>query len=423
MERLSATFRSLRYPNFRLYFIGQSLSLIGTWMERISVNWLVYSLTHSALMLGVVNFAGQIPTLILSPYGGAISDRHNRYKVLLTTQICAMVQATVMAVLVLTHTYHLLTIIILSAILGVVNAFDTPARQSLMIKLIDDKKDLQNAIALNSSMVNLARMLGPAVAGILLTTVGTGICFLLNAISFIAVIVSLLLMKLPPMEVKKTTQTVWQNLQQGWDYLRHEKNMQLMILLMACTSFFVMSYSTLMPVFAKDVFKGDAGTYSMLNSISGLGALFGAVYMASLKNTLHIKRVVIYASILCGLSIALFALCHSFWLALLFMMPSGMGMMMQIAGTNTFIQTTVADDMRGRVISYYVMAFQGMQPLGSFVAGLAAHHASAQTVLFTQGAIGVVTAIAFGLLFQRMRNQEINRNKETTSVLENANSV
>ncbi|WP_462265966.1 MFS transporter [Mucilaginibacter sp.] len=421
MATLSETFRSLRYPNFRLYFVGQSLSLIGTWMERIAVNWLVYSLTHSALMLGIVNLAGQLPTLLLSPYGGAISDRHNRYRVLLTTQIGAMVQASIMAALILTHTYHLITIIILSAILGVVNAFDTPARQSLMIQLIDDKKDLQNAIALNSSMVNLARLLGPAVAGVLLTTVGSGACFLLNAISFVAVIISLLLMRLKPVEVKKTTQTVWQNLQQGWDYLKHEKNIQLMILLMACSSFFVMSYSTLMPVFAKDIFKGSAGTYSLLNSISGLGALFGAVYMAGLNNTLHIKRVVIYSSIICGAGIAVFALCHSLWLALLFILPSGMGMMMQIAGTNTFIQTTVTDNMRGRVISYYVMAFQGMQPLGSFLAGWAAHRVGAQVTLFVQGTIGVVVAIMFGLLFQRMRNREINRNKETIPVLENSN--
>lgn len=193
-----------------------------------------------------------------------------------------------------------------------------------------------------------------------------------------------------------------------------------MIMLMACTSFFVMSYSTLMPVFARDVFKGNAGTYSLLNSLSGLGALFGAIYMAGLKNTLHIKRVVIYSSVLCGVSIAAFAYSYSLPLALFFILLSGTGMMMQIAGTNTFIQTTVADDMRGRVISYYVMAFQGMQPIGSFFAGLATHHTSPRAVLFTQGGLGVITAILFGLLFQRMRNRQVKADAGPAPALENA---
>jgi MFS family permease len=412
MQGLSATFRSLRYYNFKLYFLGQSVSLIGTWMERIAVNWLVYSMTHSALLLGVVNFAGQIPTLLLSPYGGAISDRHNRYKILLTTQIAAMVQASVMAALVITHHYNFIAIVVLSVILGVINAFDTPSRQSLMIRLIDDKKDLQNAIALNSSMVNLARLLGPAAAGILLTTVGTGICFLLNALSFVAVIVSLLLMKLAPEVPVKLTNSVWQGLKAGYDYLKHAHNIKLMILLMAFTSFLVMPYSTLMPVFAKDIFHGDAGTYSLLNSLSGLGALAGAFYMAGLKNTQNLKRVVIISSMLFGASIAIFAWCSYFSLALCFIMSAGTGMMMQIAGTNTFIQTNVSDEMRGRVISYYVMAFQGMQPLGSFFVGLGGHYASPRAILFIEGIAGLTAAVIFGLLFKKVANQPLDKTKE-----------
>ncbi|MBS7563454.1 MFS transporter [Mucilaginibacter sp. Bleaf8] len=407
MAALSDTFRSLKYHNFRLYFTGQSISLIGTWMERISVNWLVYTTTHSALMLGVVNFAGQIPTLLLSPYGGAISDRHNRYRVLLTTQIAAMIQASIMAVLVLTHTYNLAAIISLNVVLGIINAFDTPSRQSLMIRLIEDKKDLQNAIALNSSMVNLARLLGPAVAGVLLTTVGTGICFLLNALSFIAVIISLLLMKLPPIDVKKSAESVWQNLQQGYSYLQQNSNLKLMILLMASTSFFVMPFTTLMPVFAKDVFKGNAATYSALNSISGLGSLIGAIYMAGFKTTKNIRKVTVYACGLFGLGIAVFAWCANFWLALVFIMIAGAGTMMQIAGTNTYIQTNVRDDMRGRVISYYAMAFLGMQPLGSFLAGLGAHHISPRMILFIEGLAGVVTAVLFAILFKRDAAKQI----------------
>ena len=370
-------------------------------MERIAVNWLVYSLTHSALMLGVVNFAGQIPTLLLSPYGGVITDRHSRYKILLTTQICAMVQASIMTTLVLTHTYNIAAIIGLSIILGIINAFDTPARQSLMIKLIDDKSDLQNAIALNSSMVNVARLLGPAIAGILLTTVGTGICFLVNALSFVAVIVSILLMKLKPELPARIVGSVWDGLKSGYKYLQGEHNLKLIILLMACTSFFTMTYSTLMPVFAKEIFHGNAGTYSLLNSLSGLGALMGAIYMATLKSTKNLKRVIIYSSALCGTSIAIFAWCTQLWLALGFIALSGLGMMIQIAGTNTFVQTNVAPQMRGRVISYYVMAFMGMQPIGSFLAGLAAHHLSPRIVVFVQGVCGLISAIAFGVLFKR----------------------
>ena len=381
-------------------------------MERIAVNWLVYTATHSALMLGVVNFAGQIPTLLFSPYGGTISDRHNRYKILLTTQICAMIQASIMATLVLLHIYNMPAIIGLSICLGVINAFDTPSRQSLMIKLIEDKKDLQNAIALNSSMVNLARMLGPAAAGILLTTVGNGICFLINALSFLAVIISLLLMKLPSMEVKKATQSVWAGLKQGYDYLKQAEDIKLVILLMACTSFFVMPYTTLMPVFAKDIFHGDAGTYSLLNSISGLGSLIGAVYMATLKTTGNIKRLIITACAMFSLGLGIFAWCNSLWLALCFIMPAGAGAMMQIAGTNTFVQTTVSDEMRGRVISYYVMAFMGMQPLGSFFVGLAAHHASVRVILCIQGVAGLMVAILFGILFKKSASRKIKREKE-----------
>jgi MFS family permease len=378
-------------------------------MERIAINWLVYSTTHSALMLGIVNFAGQIPTLLLSPYGGTISDRHNRYKILLTTQISAMVQASIMATLVIMHIYYMPAIIGLSIMLGVINAFDTPSRQSLMITLIEEKKDLQNAIALNSSMVNLARLLGPAVAGILLTTVGMGICFLLNAISFVAVIVSLLLMKLPVIEIKKSTENVWESLKHGYEYLRNTEQIKLMILMMACTSLFVMPYSTLMPIFAKDIFKGDAGTYSLLNSISGLGSLVGAIYMAGLNTTGNIKRIAVFACGLFGVGLAAFAWSNSLWLALCFVMPAGAGAMMQIAATNTFIQTNVSDEMRGRVISYYVMAFMGMQPIGSFLAGLGAHYASPRLIMSIEGSAGLVIAIVFGLLFKKALKRRVAR--------------
>jgi MFS family permease len=401
MAGLAETFRSLKYRNFKLYFIGQSVSLIGTWMDRIAINWLVYTVSHSALMLGIVNFAGQIPTLLLSPYGGAISDRHDRYKILLITQIAAMVEAGLMAVLVFSHFYNMYAIIALSVMLGVINAFDTPSRQSLMVRLIEDKKDLQNAIALNSSMVNLARMVGPAAAGILLTTVGTGFCFLLNSVSFIAVIVCLMLMELPAQQKTAHTQSIWEGLVSGYNYLKGQQNIKLVILLMACVSFFVMSYTTLMPVMAKDIFHGTAATFSALNSISGLGALCGAIYMAGLKSTKNLRRTLVYTSAFFSLAIAVFALSGYLWLALFFMFLAGIAVMMHIAGTNTYVQTKVSDQMRGRVLSYYVVAFLGMQPLGNFCVGLAAHYFGARPVLFVEGIAGLVIAVLFSQLFKK----------------------
>lgn len=417
MAGLSDTFRSLKYRNFKLYFIGQSISLVGTWMDRIAINWLVYTVSHSALMLGVVNFAGQIPTLLLSPYGGAISDRHDRYKILITTQICAMIEAGLMAALVFSHFYNMYAIIALSVMLGIINAFDTPSRQSLMVRLIEDKKDLQNAIALNSSMVNLARLLGPAVAGVLLSTVGTGICFLFNSLSFIAVIVCLLLMKLPPQQKSKNTESIWQGLVSGYNYLKGEQNIKLIILLMAFISFFVMSYTTLMPVVASDLFHGKAATFSALNSVSGLGALFGAIYMAGLKSTENLRKTIVYASACFSLCIAFFAISGYLWLALIFMLLSGTAMMMQIAGTNTYVQTNVSDQMRGRVLSYYVIAFLGMQPLGNFCVGFAAHHVGLRPVLLVEGIIGFVIAVLFCLFFKKSADRQVKVVDEDPSAI------
>ncbi len=269
--------RALKYPNFRLYFSGQAISLIGTWMQRMAVSWLVFKLTHSELMLGLVVFAGQIPIMLLSPYGGALTDRHNRNKVLLYTQIASMVQAGLLAGVVLSGHYDINIILILSVVLGIINAFDTPARQSLMINLVEDKKDLPNAIALNSSMVTLARLLGPVAAGFILSGFGEGICFAANFFSFFAGIASLLLMKIKPETRQPVKQDIWHGLKEGYSYLQHHAGIRSVILLMACTSFFVMPYSTLLPVFATDIFHGNVATFSWLNAISGLGALGGAI--------------------------------------------------------------------------------------------------------------------------------------------------
>ena len=392
---LPVALRALRYHNFRLYFYGQAVSLMGTWMQRIAVSWLVYDVTHSAFYLGLVGFAGQIPMLVLSPYAGAYVDRHSRYRTLLVTQIASMVQAGLLALLVFLGYYHVGMIIILSLMLGVINAFDTPARQALMIVLVENKKDLPNAIALNSSMVTMARLAGPALAGILLSSFGEDVCFGLNFISFLAVIASLLLMKLQVPERKKHTEPIWDGLKDGFTYLRQHRGISSAIALMACTSFFAMPYTNLFPVYAQTVYHGNVTTFSWLNSIGGLGALLGAFYIAGRKEGTNLLRLVIFSSILFCLALTLFAFTTSFTIALILVCIAEGGMLAQIAATNTYVQINVEERMRGRVISYYVMAFQGMQPLGSFLAGWTAHQWNAPVTVFFEGILGIVTAIAF----------------------------
>lgn len=401
--KLPTSLRALHYYNFRLYFSGQAVSLIGTWMQRIAVNWLVYTITHSAFMLGLVNFAGQIPMLILSPYAGAYVDRHSRYRTLLATQIASMLQAGLLALIVLLNFYNIPAIIFLSVVLGTINAFDTPARQSLMIVLVQNKQDLPNAIALNSSMVTMARLVGPAVAGILLSSFGEGICFLLNFLSFIAVIVSIVLMKLKIPERKKHEEPIWTNLKQGFQYLRHHRGLRSAIGLMAFTSLLVMPYSNLFPIFAQNVFKGNVTTFSWLNSISGLGALFGAVYMANIRPNANLLKLIVLSSMLLCLCLAVFSQVTFLPLALVILMIGEGGMLAQIASTNTYVQTNVEEHMRGRVVSYYVMAFQGMQPIGSLMVGSLAHVTNVQVTVLCEGIAGIIIAASFIPVLRRVR--------------------
>ena len=407
--------KALHYYNFRLYFSGQAISLIGTWMQRIAVNWLVYTITHSAFTLGLVAFAGQIPMLVLSPYAGAFVDRHSRYRTLLITQIASMVQAGLLALIVLIGFYNIPLIIFLSVVLGVINAFDTPARQSLMIVLVENKTDLPNAIALNSSMVTLARLVGPALAGILLSSFGEGICFLVNFLSFIAVIFSLWMMKIKIPERKKLTEPIWKNLREGFVYMKRHRGISSAIGLMALTSLFVMPYSNLFPVFAQTVFKGNVTTFSWLNSISGLGALFGAIYMTTIKPGKNLLRLIVMSSLLLSVSLMFFAYSHSLWAALLIIMVGEAGMLAQIAATNTYIQTNVEEHMRGRVISYYVMAFQGMQPIGSLLIGWSAHAGSAPATVFLEGLAGVIITLLFIPALKRIKRMSQGKSSSLIS--------
>lgn len=408
--------RALNHRNFQLYMIGQSISLVGTWMQRMAISWLVYELTHSAFILGLVAFAGLIPMLILSPYAGAYVDRHSRYKTLLATQIASMLQAGILAFVVLTGHYDLTIIILLSIMLGIINAFDAPSRQSLMIVMVNEKSDLQNAIALNSSMVTLAKMLGPAVAGILLSTVGEGICFLINFLSFIAVIYSLLAMKLVIPKQVKNEEPIWMNLVQGYRYLKRSPALRSVILLMALVSLMVTPYSTLFPIFAKEIFKGDVTTFSWLNSISGFGALLGAIYLARLKTINKLLKIITIAVLLLSVNLALFAFTTLFPLALVFIMLTEVGMLILISASNSYIQINVEERMRGRVLSYFIMAFAGMQPFGNLIIGSIAHLIGVQLTVLIQGIAGVITILFFIPTFKK-NYKRANRKKEKLGIL------
>lgn len=389
------TFRAFQSRNYRLFFAGQSVSLMGTWMQRTAVYWVIYMQTHSAFILGLSVFASQFPSFLLSLLGGAIADRYNRYKVLLFTQIASMIQAIAMTLVVVFTDYSVVELIVLSVLLGIVNAFDVPARQSLMHILIRQKEDIGNAIALNSTMVNLARLIGPAVAGFILETFGAGICFMLNALSFIAVIISLLMLKLPAHIPQAHTQKMLADLKDGLHYLKSTPTLGILILLLSLMSLLVLPYTTLFPIIAKETLGGDASIYGYLNSFVGVGALLGAILLASLKHTSNFRKLLIIATTLLGLGILFFALSQSLLFSYLFCAIAGFGMMLHVTIINTLLQTTSDSHMRGRVISYFAMAFFGMQPLGALLIGTISHYVGASETLLLEGCAALVIIALF----------------------------
>jgi MFS family permease len=386
------TFSALKSRNYRLYFYGQSVSLIGTWMQRTALSWIVYTMTHSTFMLGLTLFAGQFPSFLLSVFGGVVSDRYDRFRVLLFTQIASLVQAACLAILILVNHYAVWELLLLSVLLGSINAFDVPARQSLVYEMVDNKDDLANALALNSSMVNLARLIGPAMAGIVLEKLGAGVCFLLNAASFIAVIISLLRMKLPPYQHGPRDKKVMTELREGFAYLRRTPSIAKVILMLAGMSLLVIPYVTLLPVYAKVIFKGNASTFGYINSFIGLGAISGALFLASMGAKIDRKKILWINTLIFGAGLILFSYTTSFPLAMLFATLSGFGMMAQTTISNTIIQTTVDPAMRGRVISYFAMAYFGMQPLGSLLVGAISQSIGAPNTMLIEGlcAFGIV---------------------------------
>ena len=400
---LRLIFRALSHRNYRLFFGGQSISLIGTWMQQIAMSWLVYRLTHSAFLLGVVGFTGRIPTFLFAPLAGVLVDRWSRHRLLVITQILSTIQALILAFLVLTGMITVWHIIFLSLFLGFVNAFDVPVRQSFVVDMVEKEEDLGNAIALNSSIGTSARLFGPSIAGILIATVGEGMCFLLNGLSFLAVIAALLAMKIPRRKREMQNRQVIQGLKEGFSYAFGFAPIRSLLLLLGLVSLMGMPYQVLMPIFAGKILHGGPHTLGFLMAASGCGALAGTIYLASRKSVLGLGRIIVISSSLFGIGLITFSLSRVFWLSFLLMLLTGSGMMVQMASTNTVLQTIVEEDKRGRVMSFYAMAFMGMVPFGSLLAGSLANNIGAPYTVMIGGIACIFGSVMFAKKLPSLR--------------------
>jgi MFS family permease len=396
--------RALRHPNYRLFFSGQLVSLVGTWMQQVAEAWLVYRLTGSAAMLGVAGFASQIPVFFLATIGGTVADRFNRHRILVVTQTISMILPLVLATLVFTGRVHVWHVMALASTLGIVNAFDVPARQSFVVEMVG-KEDLVNAIALNSSIVNAARAIGPAVAGILVAAVGEGWCFLLNGLSYTAVITGLLLMRLPARLKTAHPKPALADLTHGFRFVRRTMPVRDLLLLVGLVSFAGLPYSTLMPIFAGEILHGGARGLGLLMAAAGAGSLAGALTLASRSSIRGLGRIVAASALVFGVALTAFAASRLFWLSALILPVVGMSMITQAASTNTLIQSMVPDAMRGRVMAIYAMMFMGMSPIGALVEGWIAERIGAPHTVMIGGAVCVAGAIVFNIRLPRLRVQ------------------
>jgi len=395
LNNIKHTFRSLGHRNYRLYFTGQSISLIGTWMQQMAISWLVYRITNSAFMLGLVGFLGMIPTLILTPVAGVFADRYNRHRILIITQSFAMAQALMLAAIIMLRMVSVWHIVALTMFLGLVNAFDAPARHAFVVEMVAKKEDLSNAIALNSLIFNAARLVGPSIAGILVAVVGEGMCFFINGISYIAVIFALLSMRITPRMMQKEDRPIMQGFREGISYTMGHPAIRAIILLTGLISLVGMSYVVLMPIFAKDVLRGNSGTLGFLMGASGLGALIGALFLASRKSVKGLEKVIMVTTNIFGISLIAFSFSRVLWLSMAILIFTGFGMMAQMASNNTVLQTIVHDDKRGRVMSIFMAAFMGMVPFGCLLAGSLASLFGAPHTLAVLGILCLVGSFLF----------------------------
>jgi MFS family permease len=398
----SHAYRALRHRNFRLFFAGQSISLVGTWMTRVATAWLVYRLTKSAVLLGTVSFAGQIPTFLLAPLAGVLVDRWNRRTVLVWTQVLAMVQSLLLAWLTLTNRVTIAEILTLSIFQGCINAFDMPGRQSFMLEMVENRDDLSNAIAINSSMVNLARLIGPSLAGMLIAVSSEGWCFLIDGVSYIAVVASLLMMRLksPSAQAlaaaaRRAKESMLTQLQEGWDFVRGHAPIRTILLLFGVVSLMGWPFTVLMPIFAAQVLKGGPHTLGFLMGALGVGSLVSAVSLVLRKSVRGLLKMIPIAAASFGAGLVLFGFSNVLWLSMVLLLLVGFGMMQGLTSSNTIIQTIVPEDKRGRVMSYYTVAFVGMAPFGSLMAGWLAHAIGAQRTVEISGVFCMLGATWF----------------------------
>jgi MFS family permease len=399
--------RALSHRNYRLFFVGQGVSLIGTWMTRIATSWLVFRLSGSdaALLLGLVGFSGLIPTFFLAPFAGVLVDRWNRHRLLVVTQLLALVQSALLALVAFRGEPGAATlwqIAALSFCQGVINAFDMPARQVLLVELVDRREDLPNAIALNSFLVNGARLIGPSLAGLLIATVGEAWCFVVDAVSYVAVVVALLLMRLSVPKKVAQTGSLKRNLAEGFSYAFGFGPIRSLLLLLALVSFMGMPYSVLLPMFADTLGSGPS-TLGFLTTASGVGALAGALLLASRRSILGLGRLIVFATALFGLGLVGFALSPLLWVSLLMMLATGFGLMVQLAASNTILQTIADEDKRGRVMSYFSMAFLGVAPFGSLFAGVMAREVGAPYTVLAGGVACLLGGLLFAWKLPRLR--------------------
>jgi MFS family permease len=393
----NTTLISLRNRNYRLFFFGQTASLVGTWMQVVAMSWLVYHLTNSALLLGLVGFFSQIPAFFIAPFAGVFIDRWNKHRILVITQILSMMQALALAVLTLTGTINIWHIVALSLSLGFINAFDMPARQAFVVEMVEKRSDMANAIALNSAMVNASRLIGPAVAGILVALVGEGYCFLINSISFMAVIVALLAMKIKKFHPVSSGKNVLHEVKDGFRYAFGSTPIRWLLILLGIVSIAGMPYAVLMPIFAKDILKGSSYTLGFLMASSGVGALIGGIYLAARKTVLGLGKILAAAAAIFGAGLIFFGISKILWISLAMMIFTGFGMLINIAAVNTILQTITEDDKRGRVMSFYTMAFIGLTPIGNLLAGILAEAIGAPNTVIISGAVCILGAIIFSI--------------------------
>ena len=399
LMNLKFLFRTLQSRNYRLFFTGQFISLIGTMIQQIAVSWLVYRMTNSVFLLGLVGFAGQFPTFVITPFAGVWSDRFNRHKILVWTQTLSLIQASALAILVLSGTISVWQIILLSLFIGCVNAIDMPNRQSFVIYMIDDRKDLGNAIALNSAMFNGTRFIGPFIAGVLIATAGEGICFLINALSYIAVSVSLLSMNTDHIKVNFSNTSVFAELKEGFTYVFSNTKIRAILMMVMLTSIMGVPFIVLMPAFAKDILQGGPHTLGFLMSALGAGALLGSFYLASRKNLKGLIKIINMGAFILGIGLIGCSFSRSLWISILMVFIAAFGMMVQVAAANTWLQTNVDDDKHGRTMSFYVVSFMGMAPFGSILAGSIAGLIGVPDTIFFGGIVCILGAIVFLKLF------------------------